>query len=130
MDNAILTPVTPPATRYAYNARYELGAGTNVNVHHEITLTEVEGGVTIQSTLWSNKNEMLVDETTTVEGPFPINAQLFTKNASLLNAEDKITLTRRLGAQVRNAECCLAEEDILEAKGIIYGLLLTTQAFG
>ena len=133
MDNVILTPITPAPFQSGYIASYDLTAGVGngpLKVHHEITLTELKGGFVIQSTMWSNKNEVLVDESTSVMGPFPINLSLFTKNASLLKAEDKETLTRRLGAQVRNAVDCLAEEDILDAKGIIYGLVLTTMAFG
>jgi len=133
MDNAILTPVTPAPFQCGYSASYDLTRGLTaepVKVHHEIRLTELKGGFVIQSTLWSNKNEVLVDESTSVMGPFPVNLSLFVNNASRLNSEDKVTLTRRLGAQVRNAKGCLAEEDILDAKGIIYGLVLTTMAFG
>lgn len=133
MDNAILIPVTPLPTRSGYSASYNLTGGNTaqpVQVHHEIVLQNSKDGFLIESTIWNSKNEVLVDNVVKLEVPFPVNASLFAQNASRLKAEDKVTLTRRLGAQVRQAQDCLAEEDVLDAKGIIYGLILTTMAFG
>lgn len=134
MDNAILTPVHPVPTRYTVGVSYDLFSGLMAQeekVHHEITVSEVKGGVQIESTLWSKKNDVLAENVTQVVGPYPINVKLFSDNVSRMkNQERKVELIRRLGAQVRQAQDCLAEEDILDAKGAIYGLILTTTAFG
>jgi hypothetical protein len=133
MDNATLTPVTQLASRFGYSASYDLTSGLTAEpaqVHHEIVLQNSKNGFLIESTIWSSKNEVLVDNVVKLEVPFPINAKLFTQNASRLKAQDKVTLTRRLGAQVRQAQDCLAEEDILDAKGAIYGLILNVMNYG